>query len=910
MKCKVVRFRREFLFFLAVVFGLALVRPVVAQDRATIRFADTGTAGKRSCWDALSDGTSLRIEVIASPGSCGADKYRINWGDGTSSTVTGSGERNYVKTYNLTAFKNNCAAGLQEYNIIITSTDENCIDINIARLSINKAPVAIPSVTAACEDKASTFTNLSCGRNGQPLSWKWEFSDGRGPFTTLNISPQTFNDPDQTYWVKLSVRSEVCNSTSESEPIPFNLKKLPATNAEIRGLGDGVLCFLDDSDSTLVLDASGSRDANRFHWNITGGDYSIEELMRPDSSVMRVKIEKSASYNISITAQNECGNATTGFSRSFESMPLPEISLIPQPDGCEELNYGIVNGREGAIYTLNDRPLGVGEEIVLGVSETPYIVKGEVSNACGTKMDADTFYVHSKVPVEITSLPSDTTICMGTEPLILTASRQGGEWSRESIQVIGGNTVFFPNQAGEFNVTYNVGTGLCLSSSTKRVNVINELAKAAIGLDGLDTRCSPSAITFSNRSEGHEQGFSLWDFGDGGTETEVTADTVSHVFGAQDNEAVYTVKMKVRNACGLAEATRNIRIVPNSITPLFELPQEQVCPDVDISFTDATVPAPDHWLWDFGDGQRSNLAAPVHRYTTPGVYQIKLVSGNQCATDSVVHTISITAPPEPAFTTNSERLCEGEEIRFVNQTDTRYTFLWDFGDGSSSDSLTFEPVHTYASNGTYNVKLTIFDGSKECSSHTEKPVSVLPVLTASFSVEAEEDACEPALVKFVNHTEGSDTWYWEFSDGVNTRTSRVRDPLIPFSRGQYTFRLTASREGACPSEATESAYFDFTRCVVEIPEAFTPNGDLHGDRYTLFGNGIDRILFLRIRNRWSEVVYEMQDVPPGSQADGESWDGTKGGKAMPADMYVFEAKVRYRDQTESDVIRGNFYLVR
>lgn len=909
MNCRISFYWRECGFFLLTFWFFA--QPVLAQDRAEIRFADTGNAGKRLCWDSERDATTLTVSVIASPGGCGAGRYQIAWGDGTTVAVTGTGERTYTKTYNLNSFRNNCASGLLEYNIIISSTDENCIDINIARLSINKIPIASPTVVAACEDKASTFTNGSCGRNGQgqALTWHWEFSDGKS-FRTQNIGGQRFANPNQEYWVRLSVSSDICGTSSTSEPVHFNLKKLPTTHAGITGFDSDILCLGEGGDSTLLLDASGSEVTTRFPWMISGGAYSIQDLVEPDSSVIRVKIEESANYTISFTAENECGSAPQTFSRTFEALPFPTLNLIPQADGCEELNYQVLDGTVGALYTLNDVPIGLDEERTLVVSETPYIVKGEISNACGVKAEADTFYVHSKEPVEITSLPIDTMLCLGTQPIELRATRQGGEWSTESIQRVGGNTVFFPNQVGEFVVTYNVGTGLCLSSSSKNVKVINELARASIGLDGLDTGCSPTSIIFSNRSEGHDLGFTLWNFGDGSPEVETSRDTISHVFSAVDDEEIYTVTMKVRNACGLAENRRNIRILPNTIKPLFELSQEQICPNADMVFTDATVPSPTSWLWHFGDGKRSNLPNPVHQFSETGTYRITLVAGNECATDSVTHVVSVVAPPEPSFSVVSERLCEGEEIQFANQTDTRYSFLWEFGEAEAADSLNLEPAHVYSSDGIYNVKLTIFDGSKACAASKELPITVLPMLRADFSVIVDEDACEPALVKFENHTQAADTWQWEFSDGTTTRTSHVKEPLIPFTRGSYTFHLTASREGACPSEESKSAYFDFTSCVVEIPEAFTPNGDLHGDRYTLFGNGIDRIIYMRIRNRWGEVVYEMKDVPAGSQSVGESWDGTKGGKPLPADMYVFEAKVRYRDQSESDVVRGNFYLVR
>ncbi len=880
----------------------------VKAQQSSIVFADDGSVGKRQCWHPQNDPLSYTVKVLATPGKCGLGKYEIQWGDGTTTKVTRDGPQEFTKTYNLASYRANIELGLLTYNIFITSTDEDCPDLAVARLRINKIPIPVPSIAAACEDVVSTFSNHSYGRTGQPLKWTWTFSDG----ITSEASSLTrrFTDPDQDHWVKLSVTSEVCNVSFESKEVPFKLKKLPKTSANVKELNNGALCFTDDSDSTLVLDASASSDANRFHWSIVGGKYKVAQLMKPDSSVMKIKMLESADFRISITPRNECGAASNGeFSTSFQALPLPEISLVKQPDGCEELKYRLLSARDGAVYMLDGRTISPDEEITLPVSTKEYIVTGSVTNACGTRMDSDSFYVHPKAPVEITSLPLDTTICYGTNPLPLEASRAGGQWSQQNVQLIAGKSFFYPNSAGDFEVSYQVGTGLCLSSATRRINVLNELAVASIGLDEADLRCAPARIVFSNRSKGNEAGYSLWQFEENGPETETASDTISHVFNATDQEAVYTVRLKVRNVCGVSEATRVVKILPSAIKPLFTLPAGTFCPNSTVAFQDATVPAPNHWKWDFGDAQISNVANPEHQYGKAGTYTVTLEAGNQCATGKVSHVVEIQAPPTPEFSIAGDRACDGEEVVFTNNTDTRYTFAWDFGDGSPPDEVNFNPAHTF-SQGEYKVTLTIFDGAKECSTKKELPVTIAPVLQPAFTVEVAEQACEPALVKFVNQTPGGDRWRWEISDGTKTTTTNVKEPLLPFKSGGYTIQLTASKNGACEASTDQSVSFDFVKCNVDIPQAFTPNGDQHGDRYTLFGDGIDRIIFMRIRNRWSEVVYEMADVPAGSQSAGASWDGTKNGKDLPADMYVFEAKVRYRDQTESDVIRGNFYLVR
>ena len=48
------------------------------------------------------------------------------------------------------------------------------------------------------------------------------------------------------------------------------------------------------------------------------------------------------------------------------------------------------------------------------------------------------------------------------------------------------------------------------------------------------------------------------------------------------------------------------------------------------------------YLWDFGDGNSSTQANPVHMYTTPGAYSVQLSAANQCATASKTHVVPIT----------------------------------------------------------------------------------------------------------------------------------------------------------------------------------------------------------------------------------------------------------------------------
>lgn len=59
-------------------------------------------------------------------------------------------------------------------------------------------------------------------------------------------------------------------------------------------------------------------------------------------------------------------------------------------------------------------------------------------------------------------------------------------------------------------------------------------------------------------------------------------------------------------------------------------------------------------LWDFGDGNFSTEANPVHAYSTPGTYQAKLINTNCLGTDtSSVQNIAVMASPVYSVTPDS-----------------------------------------------------------------------------------------------------------------------------------------------------------------------------------------------------------------------------------------------------------------
>lgn len=158
-----------------------------------------------------------------------------------------------------------------------------------------------------------------------------------------------------------------------------------------------------------------------------------------------------------------------------------------------------------------------------------------------------------------------------------------------------------------------------------------------------------------------------------------------------------------------------------------------------VTFDDnSTVPASANYYWDFGDGTYSTVENPAHAYSSNGTYMVclwvydSLTSCSSYICDTIVisgigsggplDSLEVICPICDSLISPPPTSCDADfwMIQDSSSTNTWYfidnssgavNYFWDFGDGNTSSSA--NPVHTYASPGTYIVCLTIW--SATCS---------------------------------------------------------------------------------------------------------------------------------------------------------------------------------------------------
>ncbi len=119
------------------------------------------------------------------------------------------------------------------------------------------------------------------------------------------------------------------------------------------------------------------------------------------------------------------------------------------------------------------------------------------------------------------------------------------------------------------------------------------------------------------------------------------------------------------------------------------------------------------------------------------------------------------------------------------------TYAWDFGDGETGTDP--NPVHTYATLGTYTVTLTVTGSGGTAVTSTTLTIEVKPTVIIFANMEGYK-------VSFTSTVTDVDTYAWDFGDNeVSSEANPVHTYAIS---GTYTTTLTVTGIGGTASAST------------------------------------------------------------------------------------------------------------
>jgi PKD repeat protein len=114
-----------------------------------------------------------------------------------------------------------------------------------------------------------------------------------------------------------------------------------------------------------------------------------------------------------------------------------------------------------------------------------------------------------------------------------------------------------------------------------------------------------------------------------------------------------------------------------------------------IQFLDNSLFLPDHWLWDFGDGNTSNLQHPEHEYFLNGTYDVQLIAGNVHGSNTILYPGLIIINRPQYLNDSTFSICRPGNIQIPGGNGQ--AVLW-FDNENSLQSLAYTDVLNFYAN--------------------------------------------------------------------------------------------------------------------------------------------------------------------------------------------------------------------
>ncbi|MFN5355054.1 MAG: PKD domain-containing protein [Bacteroidota bacterium] len=542
------------------------------------------------------------------------------------------------------------------------------------------------------------------------------------------------------------------------------------------------------SGGSIVLDAG-----------VSGVSY---EWLPTGDSTQSISVSDSGTYQVIVAQANGC--LASGFFQVAEGgggLGGPALNVLR----CQNEAVVLDANNPGMSYLWSN---GATTQTTTVSSPGMYTVTVTDPNGCSSVLNRNV--IDQDVP-QVSFTVSDA--CEGDSIRVLnTSSITSGQTLTSSVWSINGQSVssqWQPTLSPLSSDVYSIGLTLvsgsgCTDSAFSTITVHpNPTASFHAG-----RVCLGTPLTFfenSTVSDGSIQSWT-WNFGDG---NQGTGANQQHTYAAA---GIFIPTLIVTTDAGCSDTLAAAVLI--DAPPVVSFIASDVCEGDSTAFTNLSqsiLPISDI-NWDFGDGNISNDVSPVHKYASPGSYQVTLRVGNNQGCEST-STSQVNVFPKPQAAFNAPPVCAGDPLQFTDQSVLNGGVLngwyWSFGDGGFSALQS--PVHLYTGSGTYTATLAAIS-SRGCTDSTSAQIQVNALPSASFGAV---EACVGAPVVFTDSSLSSGqaivTWQWNFGDGTTASGSNASHSYaVP---GTYAVTMDVTTADGCFASVTRSIN------VFPIPEA-------------------------------------------------------------------------------------------
>ena len=448
------------------------------------------------------------------------------------------------------------------------------------------------------------------------------------------------------------------------------------------------------------------------------------------------------------------------------------------------------------------------------------------------------------------------------------------------------------------NITVTTG-GICNAVPACTSNVLGPVTLTAPYISPkFDTLihlgCNGDTILFTNLSTapGSPVIHYTWNFGDGSAPD--TSTSPLHVYLASSVSATYTITLTLNNN-GCDSMISETVTLNNFITASFtSTPASFVCQGNPVVFDNTSYGSSTSSVWYFGDGNSSTLTNPTHTYPNTGNYVVMLVASNNVPCyDTATEILAVDSNSVLSLQISDSSLCEGHAVTLTGYYSTLglTNVTWLFGDGTYEENA--NPVaHSYDTSGllTVTIQLT-YRACPDYSISQDILVVANPAMNLGHDTSICPGGTSIVLVDNINAGNPGAAWLW--STGVTTPALTVTAP------GLYYSTVTINGCSASDTVLVQN------NCYMDIPNAFTPNGDGTNDYFfprQFLTRGLTTFK-MDIFNRWGENIFES------TSTDGRGWDGTFNNTPQPAGVYIYVIDATFVDG-QKEHKQGNITLIR
>ncbi len=465
----------------------------------------------------------------------------------------------------------------------------------------------------------------------------------------------------------------------------------------------------------------------------------------------------------------------------------------------------------------------------------------------------------------------------------VTFNKDGVPQPPVAFYVTGDSTIKLPGLCEGTYTTFTVKTaGNCTATL---LDVLN-LTAPPINAD-FDTvihrGCKGDTLILTNLSTPASDLTYQWDFGDGGTSTEINP---VHVY-TNTIGASYTIKLTATNTkCTVADSLQ-LNLNHYIKADFSQSPTDFVCQIDKVNYTNLSTGTNPDYTWYFSDGTSGTTTDIAHAYTNVGTYSTMLVAHNNTlglnCYDTMVKKIIVDSNSILTLKVSGDAtaLCRGQAVTVsaYYTTSGQLSNAWTISDGFAMNNVN-PLMHSFDAAGNYTINFNAkFRACPEKNASAKLFVFDVPGIYLGPDTAMCPGSSPIVLSDDRNNTNPKAKWRW------NTDETERSSKLTVTKPGTYVATITVD---GCASSDTVYVRKD---CYVDVPNVFTPNGDGVNDFF--FPRGIltkGVVAFkMSIFNRWGQLIYET------SKTEGQGWDGAMNGQPQPSGVYIYSIDVTFKD---------------